>query len=178
MSKRPEITKISIHAPLTGSDSTRASLRTPHHISQPTLPSQGATKRMVRKLYSYTISIHAPLTGSDPSCAIWLPWFCISIHAPLTGSDSADQAQKLHHTISIHAPLTGSDQTDITNQFNSYKFQSTLPSQGATKCCFCGILTIKFQSTLPSQGATEVLEERVDELIISIHAPLTGSDYS
>ena len=41
---------------------------------------------------------------------------------------------------------------------------------------FC-YLNIKFQSTLPSQGATDDYNVILKELRISIHAPLTGSDY-
>ena len=56
--------------------------------------------------------------------------------------------------ISIHAPLTGSD----------------------TVLGYDGDILVKFQSTLPSQGATD---EKFGEFLnnfISIHAPLTGSD--
>ena len=56
--------------------------------------------------------------------------------------------------ISIHAPLTGSDY------------------------CLCFLLVIYslFQSTLPSQGATKIVEDVTFSSDISIHAPLTGSD--
>ncbi len=79
------------------------------------------------------ISIHAPLTGSD-FLAIGLFCICgISIHAPLTGSD---ETEPVHDTdgilISIHAPLTGSDSKATSRKLCRDKFQSTLPSQGAT----------------------------------------------
>ena len=38
-------------------------------------------------------------------------------------------------------------------------------------------LQMKFQSTLPSQGATNAIAESSNTSAISIHAPLTGSDY-
>ena len=79
------------------------------------------------------------------------------------------------------------------------RFQSTLPSQGATQLHQRKRYTIRFQSTLPSQGATVLhlppcllhiyfnprsphrerlyaVEEYCIEENISIHAPLTGSD--
>ena len=57
-------------------------------------------------------------------------------------------------------------------------FQSTLPSQGAT-ADVCGELgKYEFQSTLPSQGATISAFTVSGSVFISIHAPLTGSDYS
>ena len=83
--------------------------------------------------------------------------------------------------------------------FATHLFQSTLPSQGATialantlsapfdfnprsphreRLCILVLrrIALVFQSTLPSQGATaEGIKIRAD-LLISIHAPLTGSD--
>ena len=79
-------------------------------------------------------------------------------------------------------------------------FQSTLPSQGATGNYGTDRDTIVFQSTLPSQGATVLLcwclcfcfyfnprsphRERLRPILrahqsfpLSIHAPLTGSDF-
>ena len=124
---------ISIHAPLTGSDP----------------PVCAIWERLL-------ISIHAPLTGSDSGghnghygrvdfnprsphrerqiCAsVFTPEVVISIHAPLTGSDlkyKIDVIETLK--ISIHAPLTGSDLELLRKQSRHWKFQSTLPSQGAT----------------------------------------------
>ena len=59
------VTLISIHAPLTGSDST-----------------------LLCKKRRTIISIHAPLTGSDRDIAGSSGLIRISIHAPLTGSDT------------------------------------------------------------------------------------------
>ena len=145
---------ISIHAPLTGSDLRNLSIfnripnfnprsphrerpsllfrcpnlpyfnpRSPHRerrlsvtihvhnkVFQSTLPSQGATGLETGEYIVKQISIHAPLTGSDPPvCAIW-ERLLISIHAPLTGSDSGGNTWLEKRT----------------------RFQSTLPSQGAT----------------------------------------------
>ena len=56
----------------------------------------------------------------------------ISIHAPYAGSDDITGLSFSELKISIHAPYAGSD----PSQFNSfsvwYRFQSTLPMQGAT----------------------------------------------
>ena len=56
------------------------------------------------------------------------------------------------------------------------QFQSTLPSQGATICTALSIYRLVFQSTLPSQGATKFALVFCLITLISIHAPLTGSD--
>ena len=80
--------RISIHAPLAGSDLL---LRRP-------LPS--------RRI----ISIHAPLAGSDRQDEGRRPDGVISIHAPLAGSDPClVRVDPVRVPISIHAPLAGSD---------------------------------------------------------------------
>ena len=195
---------ISIHAPRTGSDSRlrhsypagrHFNPRSPHGERlcalcirtltarfQSTLPARGATFAFTRRVeQTAQISIHAPRTGSDrrccpPSCSMG----CISIHAPRTGSDDIERQQNALRDI----------------------FQSTLPARGATGKPHKpeGILII-FQSTLPARGATELPatsskvhthfnprsphgERRGDDralriaLLISIHAPRTGSDFT
>ncbi len=56
--------------------------------------------------------------------------------------------------ISIHAPLAGSDRYCHTRQ----------------------LIVLRFQSTLPSRGATTGRDQREPAQHISIHAPLAGSD--
>ena len=56
---------ISIHAPLTGSDTPAPIAFWTSLIFQSTLPSQGATSTACFILIVPRISIHAPLTGSD-----------------------------------------------------------------------------------------------------------------
>ena len=101
--------------------------------------------------------------------------------------------------ISIHAPRTGSDGLRASSSAGSRDFnprsphgerpfkrlkvrpldlfQSTLPARGAT-----GRLNPliedggKFQSTLPARGATKQVKSEANTMIISIHAPRTGSD--
>ena len=145
-------------------------------LFQSTLPSQGATAEGLKIRADLLISIHAPLTGSDeyarpfwtqftfqstlPSQGATDAWFAadasldISIHAPLTGSDRGWLANSKTPQISIHAPLTGSDRSPIVIFRRPARFQSTLPSQGATTVCHNQCQSVQFQSTLPSQGTT------------------------
>ena len=55
-------------------------------------------------------------------------------------------------------------------------FQSTLPLRGATYNRLKELADQQFQSTLPLRGATMTARATIDRLMISIHAPLTGSD--
>ena len=122
----------------------------------------------------------------------------ISIHAPLTGSDMSPQhrSRRIYNFnprspygerlftsfmmsfpfISIHAPLTGSDHIDAREEAGFTVFQSTLPLRGATVKCGGSKTTNLFQSTLPLRGATDAYRRKKQSAIISIHAPLTGSD--
>ena len=101
----------------------------------------------------------------------------ISIHAPRTGSDEAFDAYKQQvETISIHAPRTGSDVCDsVLNSVDSL-FQSPLPARGATAGAGIFQPARIFQSTLPARGATARDAGLDTGIIISIHAPRTGSD--
>ena len=80
----------------------------------------------------------------------------ISIHAPLAGSDDNGRVLSADFLISIHAPLAGSDTIRLKTTTLPPKFQSTLPSRGATRSAL----------GYPVQHG------------ISIHAPLAGSDSS
>ena len=145
---------------------------------QSTLPSQGATIFQSCKNRICCISIHAPLTGSDRKQLEDLGLTKISIHAPLTGSDGALSLRPGYYPISIHAPLTGSDGTTVPLPGSSGKISIHAPLTGSD-----GLhgkrteRTFRFQSTLPSQGATiPLLGIEQTRTTISIHAPLTGSD--
>ena len=80
-------------------------------LFQSTLPSRGATGTRESFIKSTRISIHAPLAGSDER-----------------GRESLSRGSG----ISIHAPLAGSDVNAVSSGYRSDKFQSTLPSRGAT----------------------------------------------
>ena len=78
--------------------------------------------------------------------------------------------------ISIHAPLTGSDATIESNLLFSLYFNPRSPHRERQRDRKHRKQTSKFQSTLPSQGATYDWGVNVPYGAISIHAPLTGSD--
>ena len=65
----------------------------------------------------------------------------------------------------------------LNSMFMHQTFQSTLPARGATGsfCQSCHVIFV-FQSTLPARGATYAARQTALELLISIHAPRTGSD--
>ena len=153
--KNRQFNRVSIHAPLTGSDERSETTTRRDSLFQSTLPSQGATPETKTQVAPQNISIHAPLTGSD------------GILATSTGQAKHFNPRSPHRerppvhirarivaVISIHAPLTGSDLVVSLKPWIVPIFQSTLPSQGATSIVQMMILRLSFQSTLPSQGAT------------------------
>ena len=118
---------------------------------------------------------------------------------PARGATRIKPLHRVGVEISIHAPRTGSDHGKMAKQGECFPFQSTLPARGATlsllatflpetnfnprsphgerRCCrFCTPSIPRFQSTLPARGATRLHRRERRLLLISIHAPRTGSD--
>ena len=169
--------RISIHAPRTGSDpsmwtqtatSENFNPRSPHGERQVALMLE-----QIHRLFQSTLPARGATAGRKPMLQ--------------------------SNSISIHAPRTGSDTSSACPSGTSKRFQSTLPARGATTSGFADSKTAVFQSTLPARGATDYLcglsdnpqdfnprsphgERRVKVSFaqpnkrISIHAPRTGSD--
>ena len=155
------ILRISIHAPLAGSDGMRISPIVSLSEFQSTLPSRGATFTAVRRAVLHIISIHAPLAGSVQTMTV-------PSSSSLDFNPRSPRGERLEasHTvriifISIHAPLAGSDILSVAFTHIQTQFQSTLPSRGATKIYCPPPADLRFQSTLPSRGATSEIDCRV-----------------
>ena len=69
------LAEISIHAPLAGSDQSQSVQPNPWKQFQSTLPSRGATKDLRRFRDQFSISIHAPLAGSDVVAGHTIPLY-------------------------------------------------------------------------------------------------------
>ena len=190
---------ISIHAPLTGSDSAWTSSAWPRAQFQSTLPLRGATYVHQCGRKNHHISIHAPLTGSDSPYAPlfghrsdfnprspygerhrrWKNWVFFRIFQstlPLRGATCGTGQPQSYQRISIHAPLTGSDYSKTFRRgITEISIHAPLTGSDLLQLLFPAAQRL-FQSTLPLRGATyDVLLGRYQS-IISIHAPLTGSD--
>ena len=169
--------RISIHAPLTGSDLYKLSLfrglqhfnpRSPYgerplriysrggtRIFQSTLPLRGATSMSISESTVNDISIHAPLTGSDDTVLIMLySGWNFNPRSPYGERRGKHMKIISPYHISIHAPLTGSDQRSQRRDRVQRVFQSTLPLRGATPNRPPPCAVRRFQSTLPLRGAT------------------------
>ncbi len=80
--------------------------------------------------------------------------------------------------ISIHAPLTGRDGWLRFCQRENSNFNPRAPYGARRHAISKRTVTNKFQSTRPLRGATKSVGDARKLLCISIHAPLTGRDYS
>ena len=149
-----DVRKISIHAPLAGCDQSRSgSVRNPQDFN-PRTP----------------CGVRPPATAPWRICAIFQ-----STH-PLRGatrprgiSFSASRFQSTH-------PLRGATNAQAVAD-TVQAFQSTHPLRGATRRDFLRrIQPSRFQSTHPLRGATADILVHVQDVGISIHAPLAGCD--
>ena len=145
---------ISIHAPLTGSDRLSEIIVARVKKFQSTLPLRGAT--------------------TDHSTACKRDRFQSTL--PLRGATSMGLDEPRYFGISIHAPLTGSDRRPIIRQKATCHFNPRSPYGERQFPPFFVSRGRRFQSTLPLRGATQPISPEAGVLLISIHAPLTGSD--
>ena len=190
---------ISIHAPRTGSDSTRKICMAQLRRFQSTLPAGGATDEPLQNGGTLRISIHAPRTGSDRGIERRFFWRVDfnprSPHgerrAVSTGvaSDVNFNPRSPHGErrlqmgkrlkwlkISIHAPRTGSDPQIAAKFHRKLYFNPRSPHGERLPPSFAWNPNNLFQSTLPARGATKEATAVYINEEISIHAPRTGSD--
>ena len=78
--------------------------------------------------------------------------------------------------ISIHAPLTGSDYQRQRRPKRPTNFNPRSPYGERQLFRRLFLAPSGFQSTLPLRGATFDVHQTLSGILISIHAPLTGSD--
>ena len=189
---------ISIHAPLTGSDSCKCRFhfaaldfnpRSPYGERRQILsdilrawnfnPRSPYGERLLQLLFPAAQRLFQstlPLRGATGChfCRRPLEW--ISIHAPLTGSDPRRTTCPSRIRISIHAPLTGSDLPIAATNTRINYFNPRSPYGERLHIRAVLLSQTGFQSTLPLRGATICPASQMEITEISIHAPLTGSD--
>ena len=190
---------ISIHAPRTGSDTSGGAFRALLSRFQSTLPARGATRARHALRRTWQISIHAPRTGSDPATNNCQGVAHISIHAPRTGSDNnGDDEPCVHARFQSTLPARGatwraSAAKKPASYFNPRSPHGERRPSAAQSTRFTNFnprsphgerphlrrssgVRNGFQSTLPARGATQFGDGGDFALLISIHAPRTGSD--
>ena len=83
-----------------------------------------------------------------------------------------------HHaeSVSIHAPHAGSD-SDRSHLHGRRKVSIHAPHAGSDPLSCLGLVSVRFQSTLPTRGATHQPLRCSLRRVVSIHAPHAGSDH-
>ena len=148
-------------------------------LFQSTLPSRGATREIRRIEREDPFQSTLPSRGATAT-AISAP--CRDRYFNPRSPRGERRGRGCRHIpttpISIHAPLAGSDASRARWQpLPGVNFNPRSPRGERRTAPEYIYMPNQFQSTLPSRGAT-VYRTRVrsDEIWISIHAPLAGSD--
>ena len=142
---------------------------------QSTLPCEGATKP-ARKSNRFTgVSIHAPVRGSDELAARMRFIEGVSIHAPVRGSDGADVRDSGARRFN---PRSRARERPWCPPFVCpiICFNPRSRARERLACCHGLALAFRFQSTLPCEGATPTIRILSQMISVSIHAPVRGSD--
>jgi len=148
-------------------------------VFQSTLPTRGATQRGRREATPIIISIHAPHAGSDrPLCCSQDDTVHFNPRSPRGERHDEDLDISTLVRISIHAPHAGSDDAQPYQWSRGGNFNPRSP-RGERRGVLHQLPAVcRFQSTLPTRGATKLPQVPVILRRISIHAPHAGSDGS
>ena len=96
---------------------------------------------------------------------------------PARGATGQAAAYFRDDRISIHAPRTGSDEKCLRTGTTTLLFQSTLPARGATETWQYAHTRRRYFNPRSLHGERPYAARQTAlELLISIHAPCTGSD--
>jgi len=191
--------RVSIHAPLTGSDGFPP-------LGCPDLPrfnprSPYGERRRPRAFLMLTACFNPRSPYGERLSVICKrdndKWFQSTL--PLRGATHGEIHSTLKIGVSIHAPLTGSDCVNVTSQLLDMSFNPRSPYGERHRLRLAAVRSPVFQSTLPLRGATPYNHDYTtnlrgfnprspygerhangaltrSDLCVSIHAPLTGSD--
>jgi len=95
---------------------------------------------------------------------------------PSRGATRAGSGQMRTHPVSIHAPLARSDNAPGNSVSYISSFNPRSPREERPPLAHRSMSNSRFQSTLPSRGATERHIRLAADAEVSIHAPLARSD--
>ncbi len=167
---------ISIRAPLAGSDWRESVYEAYVRQFQSALPLRGATRHERRPGQQGGISIRAPLAGSDALVGVGGVPHQISIRAPLAGSDRPRRRRSRSPSyFNPRSPCGERRRRTARSRSRSY-FNPRSPCGERLSTVSCTGAWFQFQSALPLRGATAMCAPRISMQIISIRAPLAGSD--
>ena len=192
--------KISIHAPREGGDvkhvdkisenfnfnprPPRGGRRTANVAGMSTLPFQstpparGATAAVNEISHIRRISIHAPREGGDAWFCYFFPAFAyFNPRPPRGGRRWGCKGLRPMHRFQSTPPARGATIVCYW-QCDQRSFQSTPPARGATWPFGCCMTAYDFNPRPPRGGRQQAQDQDLPGLVISIHAPREGGDFS
>ena len=174
----PKLGTISIHAPRTGSDAnTGATADSVTHFN-PRSPHGERLPKNFSCIRSTHFNPRSPHGERQEQAFLRTASTAFQSTLPARGATPPISTPKLKTvSISIHAPRTGSDKASINSRLSDLDFNPRSPHGERPLALRRGAPNyIVFQSTLPARGATSCIVSNHCAIIISIHAPRTGSD--
>ena len=159
---------------------TRASLRGTISTGgfQPTLPARGATATARRGTpHSFHFNPRSPHGERPKSSRAQSGRMEISTHAPHTGSDAARNLRASPGPDFNPRSPHGERPRPLTTVMKSQRFQPTLPARGATDFTLPIFSARHFNPRSP-HGERRHVAMGIQQILISTHAPRTGSDTS
>ena len=169
--------RISIHAPRTGSDDEADKADNKLYKFQSTLPARGATYFLyVFPPCVFNFNPRSPHGERRFDAGQDAPLDLFQSTLPARGATGAFRDVPRAAVISIHAPRTGSDWICRASSKSAHDFNPRSPHGERHRDAFKPSHVCSFQSTLPARGATGMYAADFYLVEISIHAPRTGSD--
>ena len=167
---------ISIHAPLAGSDPRTRPSSTRTTYFNPRSPCGERPDAESTSLSTSPFQSTLPLRGATSATNLWHHACMISIHAPPAGSDCFGvSGLALFVYFNPRSPCGERRGTRaVRHRFQDFNPRSPCGERPVRECALS--VVVLFQSTLPLRGATLDGSERGFLGVISIHAPLAGSD--
>ncbi len=170
---------ISTHAPRTGSDIACRRFPMQAVQFQPTLPARGAT-RMLNNQIARTFDFNprsphgerrAHSSAQQQGTGVFQPTL------PARGATRVARKADVAVRISTHAPRTGSDDGRGGSRGGQGYFNPRSPHGERPHSFLLSASRRLFQPTLPARGATIHVTRWDMPILISTHAPRTGSDF-
>ncbi len=147
-------------------------------IFQSTLPLRGATGEGLRSQVASTyFNPRSPYGERLDVAAFWKRQQGFQSTLPLRGATNISQDPGPKRPISIHAPLTGSDRLRLASWYHPENFNPRSPYGERLPKFLKKSGGRHFNPRSPYGERPLELEPITHSRFISIHAPLTGSDY-
>ena len=168
---------ISIHAPLTGSDSVAAFSSFAICNFNPRSPHRERLCSSQRALAVIYFNPRSPHRERRSKALTFLGYDGFQSTLPSQGATASGMTRGQSTGISIHAPLTGSDKRiyDAYKLYRNFNPRSPHRERLCVRLALIDLQSISIHAPLTGSDVSH-MHNSILKRLISIHAPLTGSD--